>query len=301
MKGFRLTDFLVMIVLSFCWIILPGQDYDWWSDNVDWDGITPWRAYLISSPGRQGPNALPVPQLTDALVEEGWSFSLQTRYHWMPGDQTTDLQLETYWGVEGGKVGFHLLWVASEWFQTSHEWKTERNVFWHNYYSDQAVGDLRLQSEIQLLQATDHFMDAQLRIGYRFPSGGQQGAARYTDAPGYFFELSGARPITLSDRSQIRLMVMAGFLAWQTNRFDQLQNDAFLAGIGSQFTLDHWVGQIDLRGYSGYLDNGDQPILLSAVIGHRFTHFSLEFQYQHGFADWLYQNLGIRITYSLGQ
>ena len=48
---------------------LSAQSYTWWEETVHWDGVTPWERYIVFTPGFLGPNALPVPRVTNGSID----------------------------------------------------------------------------------------------------------------------------------------------------------------------------------------------------------------------------------------
>ncbi|HDR67963.1 MAG TPA: hypothetical protein ENN61_02805, partial [Bacteroidaceae bacterium] len=59
----------IAIVILMKGICLMGQvDYSWWNEKHNWDGVSNWTDYLIITPAYMGPNALPVPDLTDGIL-----------------------------------------------------------------------------------------------------------------------------------------------------------------------------------------------------------------------------------------
>jgi hypothetical protein len=64
-----------------------------------------------------------------------------------------------------------------------------------------------------------------LRIGYRFPSS-EIGASRFTDAPGYYFDVSFAKGF--HSHPALKWIVMAGGYFWQAEIRRHPQDDAFL-------------------------------------------------------------------------
>jgi hypothetical protein len=88
------------------------------------------------------------------------------------------------------------------------------------------------------------------------------GSARYTDAPGYHFDFSFGK--FLSTDKKWKLAVMAGFYVWQLNTSGQ--DDAVLYGGGLEYNDKSWQYRLHCRGYSGYRNNGDRPVILSSAV-----------------------------------
>lgn len=289
-------------VLGLVFFLLPNfsfsQGHDWWANNVDWDGSSHWSTYIISSPRFLGPNALPIPIQNNGVLLKNSQLELAANAHFADGDQTYNPKLSLDYVLVPEKVAFQLSWVPIEYFQTSHEWKTERRTF-HTFYEDQtATGDVYLHTNVQLLQDDLHFANARLRIGYRFASSSKQGAARFTDAPGYYFDLGTSKDFK-TNKIHWRPSLMLGFFVWQTNLDDQFQNDAFLYGLGLEMMTHKLALNISYRGYLGYLDNGDKPTVLDFRITRTLAELKLFLGAGIGFADNLYDRLELGIAYQL--
>lgn len=267
---------------------LRAQDHDWWANNVGWDGKSHWSTYIISQPRYLGPNALPIPSLPNGLLQEKGFLALDGFSHSATGDQTFNPVFTGYVLPAPGKVALELQWIPLEYFSMSHARKTERRVFHLFYDSRWATGDVLLNTYIQLLRRPQSSADALLRIGYRFPSSSMLGAARFTDAPGYFFDLSAGKPLG----PNWRLSGMLGFYVWQTNRDDRLQNDAFLFGAGLSHTTPGWEWTASFRGYWGYMGSGDDPMAASLSLQRRAPgRFAWRLGVQQGLLDLRYSTL----------
>ncbi|MCH8904855.1 MAG: hypothetical protein IIA45_13190 [Bacteroidetes bacterium] len=279
-----------------------AQDYLWWKKNVNWDGITHWSSYIISSAAKLGPNALPVPGLPNGHVNNTNSFSYGGAAHFSKGDNTQNAVLRANLNLVEDVVSFDLMMIPIEFFQVSHEVKTERNIFFYHYNENIATGDLYLNTNIQVFQETERFADVMLRIGYRFPTGGLQGAARYTDAPGYYLDMSIGKSLTNSEKEdamKLKMIGMAGFYAWQTNTTDYFQDDAFLYGLGLELANETILFQTSIDGYYGYINNGDRPMVYRASIEKHIKKMRFKLEFQQGIIDFGYSSIGLTIGHVL--
>lgn len=286
---FPTPNFFVILLASLP-LLLPAQDHNWWANNVQWDGKSHWSTYITSSARYLGPNALPVPALPGARVQEDIRVQLSGQVHIAPGDQTVNPALRLYYPFKGQQVALELFWVPLEYFNTSHEWKTERKVFHRLYDAHAATGDVHLSTLVQVLKQENAFADVLFRLGYRYASSNRQGAARFTDAPGYWFDVSlGKEWGALGGR--LRLEGMGGLYVWQTNRDDRLQNDAFLGGLSLGYRWKSWRIQTAFRGYWGYIGHGDDPLALSLHLYRDWPEWTLFAGLQAGMGDLLYDSL----------
>ncbi len=272
-----------------------AQGHDWWANNVDWDGSTHWSRYIIASPDLMGPNALPIPDLDDGRIQNEHFFKFSAWAHLSKGDHTFNPRLQFTYAMVPERISFDLFMVPVEYFNMSHEKKTERRTFHVFYDRKLAIGDLYLHTNIQL---TKKKWDSRLRLGFKYASSSMQGMARFTDAPGYYFDLSAGKDLPLGVR-KIRFMIMAGFYVWQTNSDTRFQNDAFLFGLGGRYCLGKFMLESHIRGYAGYLNHGDHPIVWKTQVSRERKPFRFELGYQRGLHDFDYHSLELGAVYWL--
>ncbi|MDH3651942.1 MAG: hypothetical protein OEQ53_19810 [Saprospiraceae bacterium] len=280
-----------------CYYSVQAQSHEWWAENVQWDGITHWSRYITTSAGALGPNGLPIPSLSSGTVLNQNYLAFTGNVHVKEGDPTSNPALYGNFALVADKVSFDFYWVPIELFNPSHEVKTERNVF-HEYYNvKHATGDIYLNTRVQLLNR-DRIKLA-LRIGYKFATSNKLGAARFTDSPGYYFDLSINHSSNLSSGSRLAWIGMLGFYAWQTNKPHLLQDDALLAGIGLRWTVKKWETEGSMRTYVGYMNNGDQPMVLLTRTKYRIGKVQLLGSLQFGLHDYPYTSIETGVFYHL--
>lgn len=272
-----------------------GQDFDWWTKLVKWDGVTPWQRYLITTPAYLGPNALPVPFIGNGSIDSINSAGFTGSFHFSKGDHTQNLSVYANYCVAKERVALDIYWVPYERFQMSHAVKEERHVFSHFYYDKSARGEIHLNTNIQLLNKWRKDIHLALRIGYRLPTSNGLGVARFTDAPGYYFNLSAGKQFTGSDW---KLIGMAGLYVWQTNLDGRRQNDAFLFGGGAEWNRPPWRIQVYGSGYLGYMNKlGDKPVLFRTSLERREKRITGLIRLQQGISDFEYTSFEVGIRY----
>ena len=278
--------------------IVQAQDFPWWAKVVKWDGVTPWQRYIITNPGYMGPNALPVPFIRNGSIDSINSIGLTGNLHFSKGDNTQNIAVYGNYCLVKDLVSFDMYWVPYERFQVSHAIKENRRVFSHYYYDQSAQGEIHLNTNIQLLQKWREHIHLALRIGYRLPTSNGLGAARFTDGPGYYFDLSAGKP--LGQASQWKAIAMAGLYVWQTNLDGRRQNDAFLFGGGLEWNNQKWHMELYGAGYLGYMNNlGDKPIVIRNTLERRGKRIHGILKLQQGVNDFDYSSVetGIRYTF----
>jgi len=204
-----------------------AQTFDWWARVVNWDGLSHWSRYMIIQPGYLGPNALPVPRIGNGSIDSNSSVSATAHLHFSKGDNTQNPGLYANYCLVKNLISFDIAWVPYEHFTMSHAIKEKRHVFSHFYYDRETTGDAQLNTSIRLLNKWQNYVQLALRIGYRFPTGSGFGAARYSDGPGYYFDLSFGKPF---HNKAFKWIGMLGFYSWQIVSDRHRQNDAFLFG-----------------------------------------------------------------------
>lgn len=272
-----------------------AQTFDWWAQLVHWDGISEWPKYMITQPAYMGPNALPVPRISNGSIDSINSFSTSGSFHFSKGDNTQNLTLYANYCLVKNVISFDASWIPYEHFTMSHAIKERRHVFSHFYYDDHTSGDIHLNTTIQLLNKWRQYIHLALRIGYRFPTGGGLGTARYTDGPGYYFDLSFGKPI---HSPQLKWIGMLGFYSWQLIQYGRRQNDAFLFGTGMEWNTRTIRLQTYVAGYLGYLAySGDKPVVFRTSLEKKFNHIGLQAGFQQGLHDFKYTSTELGIKY----
>ena len=267
-----------------------SQDHQWWADNVQWDGKSHWSTYIISMPRYLGPNALPIPELSWGKVPERSSLGWELQGHFAEGDRTGNALLRGVYTVTPGKIALEAFWIPVEYAVVSHEKKTERRVF-HRFYDRRwATGDVYIQTTLQLFKGAKGNGPV-LRIGQRMPASNMQGAARFTDAPGFYVDLS--RSVELG--RYWRLSGMGGVYIWQTNRDDQFQNDAFIFGAGLSRAFGPLQMDLSFRVYLGYMGKGDDPLAAAARFSFVDKNWNGQITVQQGLLDLRYSTIGAGI------
>ncbi|MBL7745695.1 MAG: hypothetical protein JNN00_19645 [Chitinophagaceae bacterium] len=285
------------IISILCLFSISGvaQTPEWWVQTVKWDGVTHWTRYLITQPAYLGPNALPVPRTGNGSPDSTAYIGITGNFHFSKGDNTQNLVVYANYPLVKNVISFDAMWVPYEHFTMSHVTKTERHVFYLKYYDRHAAGDIHLNTNIRLLKKWEEHIHLALRIGYRFPAGGGLGTARYTDGPGYYFDISYGKPLK---NPSLKWIGMAGFYTWQMISDKHRQNDAFLFGNGLEWNKNSLRIQTYIAGYLGYLENsGDKPIVFRTTLEKRLKRSSLLLGFQQGLHDFKYSSGEVGIKY----
>lgn len=287
----------ILTAIACCFFFLGNaQTFDWWARTVKWDGVSSWGSYIITQPAYMGPNSLPVPQVSNGSIDSSFFVAATGNLHFSKGDNTQNLAIYANYCLVKDVISFDASWVPYEQFSVTHEMKEQRHVFSQFYYDKHAIGEIHLNTNIQLLNRIRKHIQLALRIGYRFPSGSGFGAARFTDAPGYYFDVSFGKPLNPS----LKWTGMLGFYAWQIQVEEFRQNDAFLFGTGLEWNKNKWLLKSAIAGYLGYMEKkGDKPIVFRAGLEKRFNKTSLLLRFQQGLHDFKYSSAEFGAKYRL--
>jgi len=259
------------------------EPYEWWNKKHNWDGYTHWSNYIIYSPGYMGPNALPVPRLTDGLLSGRITLEPEATIHAQTGEFTAGGGLRFFYPIAKGVAGLEFSQVMAEYYKTDTMLRDERFAR-SEHVEGIATGDINLATYLTLVKDR-RWPDMALRINLRTASGSKLSDARYTNSPGYFFDLSAGKNVTRDSeevRPVVRIYGTLGFYVWQTNLENNKQNDAFLTGLGARLTKGKQSIGTEAAGYFGYLNMRDDPIVLRFIYELKGEKNGLRFQYQKG-------------------
>ena len=238
---------ILFLAISQIGFAQEQDDYVWWNNRHNWDGQTSWSRYITMEPGAMGPNALPVPELRNGQLNAQFTLLVAPEVHFAPGDFTADLFMKINIPIKN-LAALQIWWVPVEYFETDtivRDFRKARTKSAQGF----AVGDVYIGTLIPLIQNLDNFPDVLLGINLKTASGNRLQDARYTDTPGYFFDLSFGKQIYKHEDWSIRLYGMGGFFVYQTNRDDYFQNDAFMWGGGTDINFKQWTLIARITGY----------------------------------------------------
>ncbi|MBA4410320.1 MAG: hypothetical protein Q8S54_12675 [Bacteroidota bacterium] len=290
-------------LILLIWIAIPlfsySEDYLWWNIKHGWEPGKPgWRNFMHITPGYLGPNALSVPDVKKGVVQEGTNLEFGLDFHFRNGDPTQDISAKYYRSFADGKIAVELYGVIAEHYSMSDFVRDER-ISRDFDGKGFANGDLFFSTLIQLVKGRK-FPDTMVRMAGRTASGNQLEGARYSDSPGYFFDFSFSKSYA-GRNEKISLLPFAsfGFYSWQTNDELNLQNDAFMYGLGTDLKGLHWTISNSLSGYSGYKNERDKPMVYTFDLKHHLANKTVRLQYLHGLRDWTYRTVKLSLILNL--
>lgn len=278
-----------------------AEDWMWWNIKHGWQvGMPSWRTFIHITPGYLGPNALPVPEVKKGVVVPGSNFEIGADFHFMKGDPTQNISGKFYRAFADNKVAIEVYGVVLEHYAMSDTIRDERVA--RDYDGKGiAVGDLYFATMIQLWKGR-RFPDAMVRMAGRTASGGHLDAARYSDAPGYFFDMSFSKSYGGPNGKMTFVpYASAGFYSWQTNDDMNLQNDAYMYGAGADLRWPRWTLSNSLSGYTGYKKERDRPMVYTCDLKRKVGKNMFRIQYLYGIRDWRYQTVKLSVIIGLNK
>jgi hypothetical protein len=282
--------FYRILILSFAFSSnIYSQGHQWWADNVGWDGHRHFESYILLNSAHMGPNAFFMPSSLSALIDSNSFIKVSANTHFTAGEVT--LNPFVTWNISfGPRASLQISGVPIEYFNTSHELKTERKIFHLNYDDNTAAGDIRFMFCGQLAKNPDIAM----YVGIKTASGTKLGAARYTDTPQYFVNLSAG-----FGNEDNNIYGTAGFTAWQTYDPTHNQDDGYTYGIGySRKLSNNWFIKPELYGIIAYLKNGDRPMIFLVDLIRKIKRGELNIAVTKGIFDFPYTTLSLGYRYN---
>lgn len=276
---------LVTCILLASFVRTYAEDDDSWREKMK---------LLIYSPKYFGPNALPIPTLHSACVGGRWEVELRGEYHHYTGDKTKNMYGRLFIPLVKNRVGVEVTCTYETEFTLTPETRDERHAAGTKNF-DKIIGDVIIGTHYQILRS-DKWLDIVGRMYIRTATGERLALARFTDAAGYWFDLTFGKTIVrnASGTASLRIQGMTGFYCWMTNSLVHRQDDAFSYGLGVSGTYKKLSLQTDLSGYTGYENNGDRPMALRTNLKFEIKKNIISFKFSHGMKDNLYD------SYSLG-
>lgn len=272
-----------------CFLLFPlnllSQDYQWWNETHGWDGSSHWSSYIKLAPAFMGPNAFPIP-IPERHIKES-SFEMRFSQHFNKGEQSRDLFAKFSLPI-GTKAALKLQVNPVEYYQMDALVRDERfarDEFPEGY----AFGDVLL--EMNALIFEKEHSQILFNFGLKTASGSHFRNARYTDSPAYLINFSYHTSINLNDDLQIDMGALLGLYVWQTYLLNNRQNDAFLASFVCDLMYKNYIFSQSLRGFKGYLNQGDSPLLYVLKFAKNWQSYQFYIQQQITLMDYPYNSL----------
>ncbi len=253
------------------------------------------------SPKYFGPNALPVPAFTDATIPANTTARLSGDYYFGFGDNTRNFLFTVEVPLLPKFVSLKVWTTLLEHYTTTSAVLQQRNAT-DLRTKGSASGDIYVQTRMLLLKEKPHAPSIILNSTLKTASGTEFDVRRYYDTPGYYFDVEIGKSVIFNSNSilsEIRAVVNAGFLCWETT--NSMQNDAPMYGAKVILRAKNWEIENALAGYWGWMRNGDNPLVYTAQITHKAKTINSFAQYQYGINDYPYHHLQLGIFVSIAK
>jgi hypothetical protein len=252
---------------------------------------TDWTDLMKYSTSYLGPNALPVPEMNDGKVLQKHNAEISTDFFWGYGDETQSLFTKFAYVFIPGRLAVSSWGVLAEHYKTTEAVRDERASLNQNTEGTTLIGDFYISTMIGVLKEKTYFPDINLEIVLKTSSSDLPKNARFMDTPGYYFNLTAGKSVFFrhSIIDEIRFSGNIGFLCYQTNT--AYQNDAPLFGTKINLISGKWALENGICGYSGWLEQGDRPLVLRSKLIFHNGPLNYFVQYQHSLRDYPFKRI----------
>jgi len=264
----------------------------WWEKLHQWDGVTPWQSFMQLSAKYMGPNGMPVPEINKGAIPDYSYLELGGAIHNSIGDHTENGFFNLLYKA-GDRAAFNVYFVPYEEYDmdtlTSRHTRNTRDYDG----SGHSVGDVYLTAYWQVLKEKYFLPDVLLNFGIKTASGNNLEAARFTDAPGYYFSISTGKTIMFKSAffKSIRPYLLCGDYIWQTYEVNHKQDEGLWYGLGISLNTRYFILDDNISGYSGYFRDGDMPQVNKISFTSAFDAFvNIRLLYQYGIRDYNYRS-----------
>ena len=276
-----------------------AQNYDWWNTKHQWDSTKHWTQYLKLSPQFMGPNALPLPEIKTGVINQKLSFANSGEFHYSKGHQTYNLYQHLFIPVVSGRIGIESYIVPIEYYQTD-TIARDRMMSRDKDGNGIAGGDFYFGTHLQLAKEHGNIPAILLTLNFKTASGTTLKAARFTDTPGYFFDVSAGKTLSSASANWVhRLFGSIGFYSFQTYDYKHLQDDLLTYGLGYLCSNATIEVKSAIGGYYGYINNGDRSIVARLSCKTTFSKtINYQLQLQQGLQDFPYSSIRLGIIWA---
>lgn len=256
------------------------------------------------APAFFGPNAFPVPDMSDGRTSSDLKFELYADNFF--GTMASESVMDDFAADVFARVTIPLftprvnltLWMpVYEYFSTGPEVNDYRRVKGEGRITGWLPGDVYVSTDIMLFTQKKHHIDAVVRAVLKSASGHRWYEARNYDSPGYFFDVTAGRSFNLGPKTSFRTALSTGFLCWQTD--NGRQNDAVMYGLHASLASGVFHLETEYGGYVGWEQHGDAPMTLKTTVSWDIGDFSVRLMHQAGFIDWPFHQIRAGVEYRI--
>ena len=257
------------------------------------------------APAWYGPNAFPVPELSNATIVSHTTFDITADYYFGFGDQTKNGYFRVEIPLLSEKVSFKVWSGFMEHFDIKPETATLRNITADREIKGKANSDLYIQTRIRLHKENEYMPSIILNSTLKTSSGTKNLSRRYYNTSGYYFDIEAGKSFEVNTKliDEFRIAGTLGFLCWEADNFTQ--NDAPMYGFKFNLKKDKIEWESGLRGYTGWMSNhpvygenyGDKPLVSFTKLSIQTRLLQYNIQYQYGIRDYPYHQIRLGIQF----
>lgn len=216
-------------------------------------------------PGRMGYNALPVLRNPDPVIGPDLEVEVSAAAQVSSVVAARDAAATPYFRVTVPflrAAALEVDGVPLELFQVSSGTQARLGA---ERRSGVAPGDLRVGARFLLMGEGLRSPALGIQVIVKSTTGKALDALRFTNAPGYVFDLLAGKDLLVTRPVALRALAKVGFLAWQVGQ--GRQDDALNYGTTLRASFPSGVSlAAELRGYTGWLEH-DDPVVLGMTAG----------------------------------
>lgn len=286
--------------LLFCFLVTLSANAmipEWWKEVHHYNEATDWHEYYTYTTSYFGPNAIPVPEILDGRIPKTHKEEVSTDFFWGFGDQTQSLSTRLTYTLIPGRFAVSGFGVLAEHYKTTMEVRDQRASMEKDGEETLLIGDFCISTLLRLFQEKKYCPDVVLEIALKTASSETPRSARYIDSPGYYFDFTTGKSLYFKHSyiNELRLVGMIGFLSYQLQ--NSQQNDAPLFGGKMVLSSDKWSLENGIAGYSGWLGQGDCPLVLRSKLNMKSGSWTYFFQYQHALRDYPFRRIQVGVNF----
>ncbi|MGL6021619.1 MAG: hypothetical protein ACRC0A_00715 [Chitinophagaceae bacterium] len=247
------------------------------------------------SPTYFGPNALPIPEVSNGKVPKYTQFGFSSDYSFGFGDRTVSLRFDAEIPLLPNYISLKSWFVFYEKFWLTPTLAQQRTIEPLSLIGA-TTGDVYLQTRFLVFQERKYIPNVIIAITIKTASGGNFEKRRFYDTPGYYFDATFSKSFLLPNKiiSNIQLVGNLGFLCWETT--NSTQNDAPMYGLNLLLSNKVLSLENQIGGYWGWMNNGDKPLTFRSKLTYNFIFYDLFLQYQYGIIDFPYHQVRMGVV-----
>lgn len=279
----------ILVVATLCYSTLSAQT------SLEEPNL---REKTLIAPAYFGPNAFPVPEMSDGTTSGSLRVELAGDYYaGYAGDKTADLFARVQIPLFTDRVNLSVWMPVMEWYRYSLERQRECRLQDTTVMSGSEAGDVYITTDIQVLRERKYAPSIVVRAALRTASGGGYPKARYYDGPGYWFDATFGKTVNLKNDWSLHFAAAGGFLCWQTD--NGRQNDAIMYGVQARVRWTYLSATAEWAGYTGWEIAGDRPMILRGTIRGHIKGFEPYISYQWGIRDYPFHQIRCGVVYNI--